>query len=217
MVSNIPKMSQAERLERAKEKADAVLSFLASGEVYTTPAVAALLLGVHQTRALACLKSLEKQGFLKSEELYFDARHQKIYGVTAHGQAAINTFTGAVFEKGKTNPQYIHHRLFGQRMRIRAELAGWTAWKHENEIRKEQAALKPDDKVYRGGLLWRRVGLDILHRGRSLLFSRRGTRIGPARCRRRRPPLRTDWPCRRLTSTLCGGEAREACRGCSSR
>ena len=147
MLSNIPKMSQAERLARAQEKADAVLSFLASGEVYTTPAVAALLLNVHQTRALACLKSLEKQGLLKSEELYFDARHQKIYGITAHGQASVNCFTGAIFEKGKTNSQYIHHRLFGQRMRIRAEAAGWTAWKHENEIRKEQAALKADDKA----------------------------------------------------------------------
>lgn len=62
-----PAMSFAERMTRQHLKSDAVLKFLASGEVFTSTDVVAALLQVSQRRAASCLQSLVEAGALKSE------------------------------------------------------------------------------------------------------------------------------------------------------
>ena len=62
MRTEIPKMTYEERLARAQAKKDAILGFLASGEVYTCVAVAAQVMAVSPSAAERSLASLVRNG-----------------------------------------------------------------------------------------------------------------------------------------------------------
>ena len=144
MTKNLPAMTHAQRMARAAEKAGTLLQFLGSGEVYTTAPIVADLLQIDRSRAIACLRALEKQGALKSEQQYFNAREQRIYGITPHGIAMADTFDCPHFELGRTNAGYIQHRLDTQRVHIAAMKAGWTDWTAERLLRMQALKKVPD-------------------------------------------------------------------------
>jgi len=135
----LPVMSQAEKLVRADAKRRAILSFLASGEVWTVVEIAAQLIGASSRRAAAALAAMERDALIASETLAYGGRSIKLYGVTPHGCAVAGVFDAPHFEKGRTNPAYIQHRLEGQRCRLAAEAAGWTAWQSERSLRIQAA------------------------------------------------------------------------------
>lgn len=131
----LPVMSQAEKAARAGAKRSAILAFLASGEVWTTVDIAAQLIGASSRRAAAALAAMEERdSLIASETLAYGGRQIKIYGITPHGLATVGAFDQPHFEKGRTNPSYIQHRLEGQRCRLAAEAAGWS-WQPERAIR----------------------------------------------------------------------------------
>lgn len=147
MIVNIPAMTHDERIKRAQDKAQTVCEFLASGEIYSTPEIIASLLNLDRSRAVACLKTLEKQGFVRSEEHYFEGRHQKIYGVTPQGLALADACQNPHFEGGRTNAGWIPHRLAVQRMRVKSVSEGWTNWTPERILRLDKTLKKIPDAV----------------------------------------------------------------------
>ncbi|MDP1871710.1 MAG: hypothetical protein Q8K61_08785 [Gallionella sp.] len=147
MIANIPPMTHIERTKRAKDKAQTVCDFLASGEIYSTPEIISQLLNLDRSRAVACLKTLEKQGFLRSEEHYFEGRHQKIFGVTPQGLALADKCENPYFEGGRTNAGWVPHRLACQRMRLKATAAGWKDFTPERVLRLDKSLKKIPDAV----------------------------------------------------------------------
>lgn len=144
MIANIPSMTHAQRQERADAKAFAVCEFLA-GEIYSTADVIALLLNLDRSRAVACLKSLEKQGFVKSEDHYIEARTQKLYGISPGGLALADACGGPHFELGRLGSGgKIPHRLATQRLHIKAVSAGWSAWTPDRQLDGKSLKKIPD-------------------------------------------------------------------------
>lgn len=129
------KMTHAEAMARHAEKRKIILDFLASGESYTTVAIAADLLQMQVRRTREALELLVKDGSLKSELHYVDAHKLMIYGITAHGLAFADRLDSPEFELGRVNSAYINHHLDTQRMRLKAEAAGWTGWIPDRAMR----------------------------------------------------------------------------------
>ncbi len=136
----LPAMSHAERMTRAQDKRSALLSFLASGEVWTTPEIAAQVVGCSRRRALDALAAMERDALIASDTVSVAGRQTTLYGITPHGCAAADAFDTPHFEKGRTNPSWVEHRVAGQRMRLAAEAAGWTNWLPERALRVRAAA-----------------------------------------------------------------------------
>lgn len=128
------KLSHSEKLARRDEKRDAILKFLASGEVFTTSSIVADLLQVSDRNAAMALEGLEKAMALKSETHLVNSRKTKIYGLTSHGAALAGAFDAPVFELGRANPSWIPHRLELQKLHIRAERKGWQGWTPERSL-----------------------------------------------------------------------------------
>lgn len=144
MRAPLPKMSYAERMARAQAKAEILLKFLASGEVYITAEVAADLLQIDRSRAAATMNRLEREGALKSETHDVRARYVKQWGITPHGLALADCFGNPFVELGRTNGMQLEHRAACQRMRLKAENAGWTQWTPERILRLEKLKKIPD-------------------------------------------------------------------------
>lgn len=136
----LPTMSHAQRLVRAQDKRKALLSFLASGEVWTVVDVAAQVMNVSRRRSLDALSAMERDALIASETISVASRATTLYGITPHGLAVADAFDTPHFEKGRTNPSWIEHRVAGQRMRLAAEAAGWTNWLPERALRVKAAA-----------------------------------------------------------------------------
>lgn len=122
----LEKMSRAEVLARAAEKRGLLMSFLASGEAYTSLKIAADIMGVSQRAARDTLKALVRDSMIKVE----DGLPQKLYGLTSHGIALTENAHSAVreFQIGKSNPAYVNHHLQTQIVRLAASASGWTSW-----------------------------------------------------------------------------------------
>lgn len=131
----LPRMTQAEKAQRAAAKRSALLAFLASNEVWTVAEIAARICGTSKRRAVATLDAMERDALIATEALTYGGRSIKLYGITPHGCAVAGVFEAPHFERGRTNPAYIPHRLEGQRARLQAEAAGWTGWQPERALR----------------------------------------------------------------------------------
>lgn len=142
----LPSMTHAQRMARAKDKRTALLSFLASGEVWTVIDVAAQVMNVSRRRALDALAAMERDHLIASETLSVASRPTTLFGITAHGSAVADAFDCPAFEKGRTNPSWVEHRVAGQRLRLAAEAAGWTGWLPERTLR-GKAALESWRKI----------------------------------------------------------------------
>ncbi len=138
----LPVMSQAEKAARAGAKRSAILAFLACGEVWTTVDIAAQLIGASKRRAAAALDAMARDALITSEALAYGGRQIKIYGVTPHGCAVAGAFDSPAFERGRTNPSFVQHRIEAQRCRLAAEAAGWTGWQSERVLRMRAVAEK---------------------------------------------------------------------------
>lgn len=141
MVSPALTLTYIEKRQRQLFKRRTLMEFLASGEVYTTLAVTAMLIQSSERTALRLLHTLAKEKFIKIDK---DAghNHQNLYGVSAHGLA----MTEAIHPKcreyasGKTNPDYIQHHVGCQIIRIKAEQSGWRNWQPEKILYAENSA-----------------------------------------------------------------------------
>lgn len=130
MLTTALSMSYAEKQARAAEKRRVFMSFLASGEVYTTLAVSAELLQTSERTALRFLQKLLKEKLIKVDENVVSHTTLKLWGISDHG---INMTESAhpkakPFALSRTNPSWVQHHIDGQLIRIRAERAGFTRY-----------------------------------------------------------------------------------------
>jgi hypothetical protein len=104
------------------------MGFLASGEIYTTLAIAAELLQTTERTALRLLKTLIAEKILRADLKAVPFSNLKIYGITEHGIGITESAHPRCreFRIGATNPNYLAHHLEGQHIRIILERAGWT-------------------------------------------------------------------------------------------
>lgn len=128
MQSPLLAMSYQERIVRAQAKRTLILTFLASGEMYSTTQIIARLLANSPSSAERTLVWLVKSGALKTEQHLIGSRLTNIYGITSHGLALADVFDMPYFQLGRTNSAYIPHHLETQTARLNSESAGWTSW-----------------------------------------------------------------------------------------
>ena len=145
-------MDFSEKQARAKEKRQAILAFLASGETYTTTPIAAQVMACDVRSATRTLDALIRDGAMKSESLFVQSRQIRIFGITPHGLALANEFNSHYFELGRTNPSYVPHHLATQQARLAAEAAGWSGWQPGKILQRkgylkvpDALATRPDD------------------------------------------------------------------------
>lgn len=159
MVHAALQISHAEKQQRAAEKRRMLLTFLASGESYTTLQIISDLLKVSDDTALRLVKKLVAEQILRADLKAVPFSNLKLYGITAHGLGITDGSHPKCkeFYPGTLNPSFLMHHLDGQRVRIALERAGWTAYVPgkllyvENEKRlkalPDALATRPDGKV----------------------------------------------------------------------
>ena len=136
-----PRMTHSEAVARASAKRGAMLSFLASGEVWTTVDIAAEVMATSRRRALPALQSMEKAGELIGAQIEYAGRKIAVFGATAHGLAVAGNFDANPFERSAISAPYMQHHIDGQKMRLAAEAAGWTDWQPVRLMRAQAAKL----------------------------------------------------------------------------
>lgn len=142
----LPSMGYQERMARAQDKRQAILQFLASGELYTTRSITAKLLKTSEMSADRTLQALLRDGCLKIEVHLVNSRRMAVFGISSHGLALVDQVDGKEFELGKTNPSYISHHLQTQKARLQADEAGWTSWT-PGKVLYNQGLLKVPDAL----------------------------------------------------------------------
>ena len=158
-------MTFAKKMERNAEKRATLLSFLCSGESYTTLSIVSILLRVSERTAQLLLKKLVEEKLLRVDARASPYSRIKLYGITQHGIALTQTAHPDCkeFFAGKTNPSYIDHHITGQRVRISLTNIGWRDYVPgkilmlNNSERKNKAI--PDAMVTRSD--GRRVAIEI--------------------------------------------------------
>lgn len=114
-----------DRMGRSDEKQQAVLNFLASGEVFSSLAVLAFLLNVSLPNVRRCVSGLEEKGYLLKERHYVNGRITDIFGISRNGVVFVAADPETqLFEVGRMKSQFITHRLSCQKVRITCERIG---------------------------------------------------------------------------------------------
>lgn len=140
-----PTMDYQLRLARRQLKQARLLTFLASGETYTSTELAARIMSVSRPNAFRTLQSMEREHLVKSEKHHGPSKHYlTLWGITDHGAGMAGIDDAPIFQLGRTNPAYIPHRLDGQRMRLAAEAAGWRDWTPERMMSGRGLTKVPD-------------------------------------------------------------------------
>jgi hypothetical protein len=140
----------ADRDARVSEKRARLLSFLRD-EVYSSAEVLSLVMGLESRQAThKSLVKFAQEALIVSHEVQYFGRRFLIWGITAHGQAMAFNLSSeknrtAVFEPSRMSLQNLGHTLDVQRIRLRAEAAGWTAWRNGESLGKlPKDANRPD-------------------------------------------------------------------------
>ena len=112
--------SYEEKTARAEEKVQQVLNFLGSGETWSTLAVITALLRTSEQTARRLLKRLQKELFVKVDDVYVNGGQLKIYGITKLGlMAAENAHElCTVYEVGRLSASIVRHYTSIQMQRI---------------------------------------------------------------------------------------------------
>lgn len=149
----IPKMTFSEKQARAADKRQAILTFLASGETYTTLPISAHVMKCSVRSAIRTLDGLIRDQAVTTEMLSVQSRKVQIFGITPHGLALAGAIDGPYFEIGRTNPSYVSHHLETQQARLAAEAVGWTGWQVGKSLHKlgvmkvpDALAIRPDGR-----------------------------------------------------------------------
>lgn len=119
------------RMQRAQQKRQALLRFLRE-ECYTTPHVAALVMGCGERAARQTVQAMERAGLVRRHvvQLAHAAPPLVLVGITDHGQAmAFDPDAGErvldrTFEPGRYALATLAHTIDMQRLRVLAERGG---------------------------------------------------------------------------------------------
>ncbi|OZB58971.1 MAG: hypothetical protein B7X31_13145 [Thiomonas sp. 13-66-29] len=143
-----------ERAARAQEKRHLLLRFLRE-EIYTTPKVAGMVMGVGERAARQTLAPLEAAGLIKRWpiQLFEGLQSINIVGITTLGQAhAFDPATEKVidrqFDPARFSVLFLQHTLDIQRLRIEATASGQVKqWVNGDRLAAIKAGEKKPDAV----------------------------------------------------------------------
>lgn len=144
--ARFPTLTYAEKQARAEAKRRMLIEFLASGEVYTTIEVAALLLQCSERTAARTADQLIRAESILARQI--DGRAGKpviAYGVTPDGLATVGKIGNPCMEGWTIAPDLLAHKILGQKARIVGETLGWTDWEPERLIKAREF------KTWKGG------------------------------------------------------------------
>jgi len=136
------KMTYTQKIERAAHKRTVLLDFLASGEVFTTVAMAAELLQISEQTVQPMLKRLVAEQILRVDTKAVPFSKLKLYGITVHGLALTESANPMCneFRVGRTKPGFLGHHLDCQFVRIvMQQRNGWTNWVPDKLLRGENS------------------------------------------------------------------------------
>lgn len=142
----------AERSARAAEKRRLLLRFLRT-EIYTTPGVAAEVMGVGTRGSQATVTSMEKAGLVKRHRftLVPGSAPQVVIGITTLGQShAFDPDAGEhsvdrVFHPERHNLALLHHQIILQQLRLHAAAFGMNEWLPGDMLKGiEKGSARPD-------------------------------------------------------------------------
>jgi DNA-binding PadR family transcriptional regulator len=146
-MSNLPKMSYTDKIERRDQKQALILQFLSDFEVFTCVVIVSQLLAISPSSARRTLDQLVKSGLLIAETHYIDGHAVKVYGISSAGLLAVDAEIEApYFERLKVKSNFIHHKLETQRIRIITEGMG-AKWTSERKLRATKGLKKFPDAV----------------------------------------------------------------------
>ena len=147
--------SYSQRMGRAQAKEEALLSFLASGEVCTTAEIAGALLYCSKETARRLLVKLVSRGLLKRDEIQTVGGVIHLFGLTSLGLASsLDGHTDCpIYEMGRTSSQLLHHHLDTQAVRIVLEdYFDWTDWIPEKILQVQECPSDRRGKKYPDGI-----------------------------------------------------------------
>jgi len=151
----------AERAARTAQKRHALLRFLRD-ELYTTPAVAGLVIGVGERAARSTISAMERADLVRRHVVTVveGLPPVTLVAITPHGQAmAFDPATEAVidriYEPGRYSLIHLSHRLDTQRLRLQAVnsgrvvkwLAGEAMGANAKNIKRPDAVLLTAERV----------------------------------------------------------------------
>jgi len=140
------------RNARALEKRAQVLAFLRD-EIWTTTGVIATLLKLKYPAAHALMQRMQSLNLITSAPVFIPspkgAKRVVLHGITAEGLVFAWPLDQVPeyrrpWESGKTNPLFVPHQIEVQLARIRAEHAGWTAWRPARQLMGSELPKVPD-------------------------------------------------------------------------
>lgn len=126
--------------ERRIEKRKILLDFLRH-ETFTTVEIAGMLLGIQRNAAYKTLRSLRAAGVLESHQVQTEGWGKTLWGTTPNGAAEATPGDEEFhwFEPGRISPATLAHDLWLQKIRVRAEAAGWKNWLPDRALRRRLA------------------------------------------------------------------------------
>lgn len=133
--------------ERRAEKQKIILNFLKC-EVVTTQEIVEQLLDCRRQAAWKTLRGMEQDGLVIQHEFRTEIARKTIWGLTQHGAAMAHP-PGAdaqYFEPSRMGENTLAHDLWLQKIRIRAEAAGWKNWRNDKQIRRIVGQLSKSGK-----------------------------------------------------------------------
>lgn len=124
---------QAQRFARMHEKQYLILRFLRDHLWSTQDILQRVIMVGSRQAAHKCLTSIEKKGFIKRFTYQALGGPITIWGITSQGQSMAfevgsESLITAYFEPKRISEQTIRHQLDIQRLRLKAENAGWNKW-----------------------------------------------------------------------------------------
>lgn len=142
-------LNKAMREARHREKEIAVLRFLRE-ELWSTAEILGAVMGVRARQAIhRSLQQLERTELIRRHSFYLLGRSLTVWGITPHGQG--NAFdpkteapVSAYFEPSRVSELTLTHTLDIQRLRLRAEQAGWKDWRNGDRIGAVKQSKRPD-------------------------------------------------------------------------
>lgn len=142
----------SERKVRQLEKRRRLLRFL-RGELWSTAELLGQVLGLQSRQAVwKSLRQFEAEQIIRRHEYSVLGGSLLIWGITAHGQGlAFNPESETVrrhyFEPSKVSEFTLRHTLDIQRLRLAAELAGWSDWQNGESLGAVGKGLKRPDAI----------------------------------------------------------------------
>ncbi len=177
---NLLRISEARAVN--KEKINMILSFMLD-ETYTTIEILKMLLKLRKTESIKkIMYNLKTNNIIWEKNIAISSlKKLTVYGLTLHGRIMIsseeNIIQSASIRRVSRNVRQYKHTLMLQKIRIRAQHAGWKNWEKSgystgigNKDAKVDGICKsPDGKIY--AIEYERT-LKSIERYRSIINSR---------------------------------------------